>query len=202
MTFKSTLLFAALISLSAASCKQNDSPAAGDHGGIPDSVTVDLATAKKYVQNYESHAGHPDMTPEDIKERKPRKPDTRAIWFSKERLQQMITQLDKEGGDGVRFYLITYDNKYDTTATLKPKKPIPPSKYWGYNTLLMVSTKDSTVNNKKLHFDYYNYATVGSETKVKDKKKGFIVTYTPENRGEICPPPANCNEEGATLIQQ
>ena len=198
MKLKSTLLFAALITLSAAACKQNDSTS-GDHfGTIPDSVTVDLAVAKKYVANYASHAGHPDQTEEETAQKKPKKPDTRAIWFDKLRLQQMLAQLEKEGGDGVRFYLITYDNKYDTT--IKHKKPIPPAKYWGYNTLLMVSTKDSTINGKPVHADYYTNTVVDGEARAKNKKKGFIVTFEPENRGELCPPPAKCQDEGATLI--
>lgn len=200
MKLKSTLLFVALITLSAAACKQNDSASGDGHsiGTIPDSVTVDLAVAKKYVANYASHAGHPDQTEEEIAQRKPKKPDTRAIWFDKLRLQQMLAQLEQEGGDGVRFYLITYNNKYDTTV--KHKKPIPPVKYWGYNTLLMVSTKDSTINGKPVHADYYTNTVAGTEIKGKTKKKGFIVTFEPENRGELCPPPANCKDEGATLI--
>lgn len=200
MTFKSTLLFASLISLSAVSCKQTASVTGTENLGdtVPDTVIVDMKTAKEYVYNYSSHAGYVDQTPEEIAQKKQKKPDTRAIWFSKERLQQMLAQLEKEKGSGVRFYLITYNNSYDPAQ--KYKTPPPPEKYWGYNTLMMVSTRDSLVNKDLIHFDYYTDRTVGAEVKGKVKNKGFIVTYTPENRGEICPPPANCNDDGATLI--
>lgn len=202
MKLNFTFLFAVLITLSTASCKQNESASGIDNAAdtIPDSVTVDLKTARRYVANYAPHAGNPDQTEREIAEKVPKKPDTRAIWFDKKRLQQMLAQLEKEKGDGVRFYLITYDNTYDTTK--KSDKPVPPSKYWGYNTLLMVSTKDSLINGKKVHADYYTDTVVGGEPKSKTKKRGFIVTYVPENRGELCPPPASCKDEGADLLDK
>ena len=160
---------------------------------ITESDQVDLKTARRYVKNYEVHAGYVD----DEKEPGVKKPDTRCIWFSKERLQAMLGKLDKEGGDGVRFYLIAYDKKYDTTATGKNRPVPPPPAYWGYNTLLMVSTKDSAANNAVLHRDYFTDGPAAAQA----KQRGFIVTFVPENRGELCPPPANCSDDGALLLK-
>jgi hypothetical protein len=60
----------------------------------------------------------------------------------------------------------------------------------------MVSTFDTVVvrDGKKdtLHWDYY-YNRIG--------RQGGIITATPENQGELCPPPTPCSAEGATLLQ-
>ncbi|MBB5620525.1 hypothetical protein HDE69_001574 [Pedobacter cryoconitis] len=206
MKLKFTILFTALIAVAAVGCKQKETTAKGTATSkdltIPDSVLVDVRTAREYVNNYAAHAGFVDPTEEEERERKPKKPDTRCVWFSKERLQQMLDKLEKEDGDGVRFYMSTYNKKYDTTLVGR-KTLIPEKKYWGYNTLLMVSTKPVKTDNGILHFDYYENI-VNEEDAVhkneKSKKPGFIVTFVPENRGELCPPPATCATVGATLI--
>lgn len=152
-----------------------------------DNLSYELA--KKYVKNYEKHAGFVDsMFNENTPENGVKKlPDTRAIWFGIDRLEAMVKKIKAEGGDGVRFYLATYDNLYpkDFKEGYTPER-----NYWGYNTLVMVSTKDSI---GKFHRDYY--------TNVKESK-GFILTVEsePENRGELCPPPVDCRPIGATLI--
>ncbi|WP_158800052.1 hypothetical protein [Pedobacter sp. L105] len=199
-----TLIFVAVTLMNLTACKQNkqDATVKGtttvSPDPIPDSVLVDYPTAKKYVGNYASHAGFVDDKagyPSVAK-----RPDTRCIWFSKERLKQMVTTLESEGGDGVRFYLITYDNQYNKTAT----KNCPDKQYWGYNTLLMVSTKDSIINKTAvhpdtLHQDYYTNEVVAAK-RGSVKKPGFIVGATPSNRGELCPPPSACPPTGATLL--
>ncbi|HEY9194607.1 MAG TPA: hypothetical protein VIM77_00020, partial [Mucilaginibacter sp.] len=88
------------------------------------------------------------------------------------------------------FYYSTYDSTYKASF----KGHIPARQYWGYNTLIMVSTKDSL---KQFHQDYYYARPTGNPTGV---AQGFIVNTVPENRGEQCPPPANCYSIGATLI--
>lgn len=207
MKLKFTILFTALIAVSVVACKQKETTAEGatttSKGAIiPDSVLVDVRTAREYVNNYASHAGFVDPTEEEERARKPKKPDTRCVWFSKTRLQQMLNKLEKEDGDGVRFYMITYNKKYDTTLVGR-KTLVPEKKYWGYNTLLMVSTKPVKTGNEILHFDYYenmvNQQGVAQKN-AKSEKPGFIVTFVPENRGELCPPPATCEFEGATLL--
>lgn len=198
-----TLLFAAATLMNLTACNQNKQNAVKDTSSasvdpIPDSVMVDYPTAKKYVGNYASHAGFVDDKAGDPSNAK--RPDTRCIWFSKERLKQMVAALENEGGDGVRFYLITYDNQYDNTKMNKH----PEKQYWGYNTLLMVSTKDSIVNKTSkhpdtLHQDYYTNKIIAAKTGAV-KKPGFIVGATPSNRGELCPPPSACPPTGATLL--
>jgi hypothetical protein len=111
--------------------------------------------------------------------------DTRCVWFSSQQLESLLTRIKTEGGNGVRFYMATYDK--DAAPGINC-----PEKYRDYSTLVMVSTRDSiTPNGDTLHFDYYNKG---------GKLRGGILTTTPENRGEICPPPSNCSADGATLL--
>jgi hypothetical protein len=151
--------------------------------------------AKNYVTNYEKHAGKVDSTYAEKGVNVTKKKDnTRSIWFSAERLQALLDKIKSEKGDGIRFYLATYDTVYNDKVI---GGIIPPRKYWGYNTLVMVSTKDSTNKaNEKFHRDYF------TSTPPKSDKPtlGFIVGGPPENRGELCPPPIKCNATGALLI--
>ena len=165
---------------------------------IPDSVKVPFAIAKHYVNNYAAHAGLVDPDA-GLQGASTIKNDTRCIWFSKERLTQMLQQLDKEEGDGVRFYLMTYDDKYPTKDRIGSYPPPEPD-YWGYNSLLMVSTKDSVANGQTYHRDYYTDQHMPGGAKSK-QKPGFIVGMVPENRGELCPPPSDCFKHGALLLE-
>ena len=167
------------------SCQQSgsDSSAAVDepaHYVIPDSVKVPYREAKHLVDNYAPHAGTVNRGKDSL-------PDTRAIWFELERLEALVRQIRKEGGDGIRFYLATYDDSYPADAQ---GAHVPQRTYWGYNTLLMVSTKDSTVNGRTFHRDYF------TET----HGKGVVLRAEAENRGDICPPPGDCYAEGALLL--
>jgi len=193
MKTKITLLFSAILLVSLAACNQHKETVNDNSKATisMDNDTVDVPTARQYVKNYAVHAGYVDSTGRRGDSTKIH--ETRCIWFSKERLRAIVRKLDRESGDGVRFYLITYNDKYDTTTL--HKTPIPPVPYWGKNTLLMVSTKPSDA----LHIDYYtNHHHRGA----KDINSGFIVGMTPENRGELCPPPANCPQIGATLLAE
>jgi hypothetical protein len=197
------MLFAIAIAFTACQPKQVERiPAitAANSEEIPDSVLVPLAEAKAYVKNYAPKAGFVDSSPEDIAAGQPKKkPDTRCIWFSKERLQAMLDKLEKEEGNGIRFYLAAYDKTYPDVPP-DGSAHQPPKAYWGYNTLIMVSTKpDQNAQGMQINKDYYEDLENGAKTGVA-KKGGFIVKLTPENRGEICPPPANCYDLGATLI--
>lgn len=147
-----------------------------------ESFKIDYATAKRYVANYANHAGYVDQTSSEIQLKAAKKPETRSIWFSKERLQAMLDQLETEKGDGIRFYLATYDNVARADANI-------PTEHLGYNTLLMVSTKDSVAGSETFHRDYYN--TTGAVSTI-----GFV-----ENRGQLCPPPSDCKGIGATLVE-
>lgn len=197
MKKKLTYLFA-VVAIIAASCKPSTSccdidPNSGKPGsGETDTVAVDIA--KEYVKNYAAHAGVVvDSTKSDtlggVK-----KPDTRSIWFSEERLCKMLAQIKKNKGDGIRFYLITYKNHYGPEDHVK-YHPIPPREYWGYNSLIMVSTKDSVApDGKKYHRDYFRSSRKDGD------KDGMIMNVPPENRGELCPPPSDCFSIGALLL--
>lgn len=195
------LPFLTIISISA--CKQKTTEGTNasttDTTVIPDSVIVPVKEAKVYIDNYSTKAGFVDATPEEIAQGKPKKkPDTRCIWFSKDRLQAMLNQLEKEKGNGIRFYLATYDKAY-LEKQAKKSASHPQKEYWGYNTLVMVSTRPAKNDSgQPINKDYYFDIEKGVPTGGKDN--GFIVGMTPENRGELCPPPADCFKEGATLL--
>ncbi|MBD1393345.1 hypothetical protein [Mucilaginibacter glaciei] len=187
MTLKNVLFVLAAGAICLASC-QSKTAEIKTAGINFDNDTLSYQRAKAYVKNYEKHAGTVDSVVNGaIGNKVVKKPDTRAIWFSADRLEALLAKIRKENGDGIRFYLATYDTVYKESLTAH----IPPKKYWGYNTLVMVSTRDSL--GGKFHQDYYGPA------KANGMGGGFIIGATPENRGEICPPPRDCNTIGATL---
>ncbi|MHB8208158.1 hypothetical protein [Mucilaginibacter sp.] len=198
MTIKSALIYLGFAVFGFSSCQQNQHADLTTKVTSLDSDTVSVTVAKTYVNNYAKHAGFVDSIYTDAQLSKVKKiPDSRTIWFGIDRLQAMVNKIKAEGGDGVRFYLATYDTVYSPNGQFSH---IPDRKYWGHNTLVMVSTKDSL---HKFHRDYYgNNIDVTSNSK--SDSKGFIlgVGSTPENRGEMCPPPSNCATIGATLITQ
>lgn len=103
--------------------------------------------------------------------------DTRCIWFSLDQLESFVQRTRAEGGDGVRFYLAAYS--LDSISDFKILED-----YRDHTTLVLVSTKPY---GEKKHVDYY--------------KDGSLLSAIPENQGELCPPPSNCIEEGATLLE-
>jgi hypothetical protein len=162
---------------------------------IIDTDSLSYERAKQYVKNYEIHAGTVDSNYNQGNFAKTKKkPNTRCIWFSADRILALAQKIKDEGGDGIRFYLASYDTVY--TPKFNGRKP--PRDYWGYNTLVMVSTKDS-VNKVAEHF-HRDYYTNGKVTP--GKPTGFILGGVPENRGELCPPPKDCGQVGATLLPQ
>jgi hypothetical protein len=178
---RNILCATALVILFMSACTERQAPQNAVKTAIPDSDLLSYKVAKKYVQNYAAHAGFVKRLTKDSL------PDTRCIWFSAERLRALADRVEQEKGDGVRFYLSTYDKEY-----IDKKQPHQPEKaYWGYNTLIMVSTQYINGN----HVDYYT-----DSINATPRGHGFIVMTVPENRGELCPPPANCNDIGATLL--
>lgn len=186
------LAIAVLVALFMNACTQRHggSSAGKAERAVIDSDTISYLEAKKYVANYGPRAGIVKrVTNVDNKINVDTLPDTRCIWFSVERIRALADQIEKEKGDGIRFYLSTYDKVY-----VGEKHPHdPPKIYWGYNTLIMVSTQYLDGN----HVDYY-----GTSIKNDRKRTGFIIMADPENRGELCPPPANCKSIGATLLDE
>lgn len=190
MNLNSKLITLAIAALCLSACQNKHVEASKDNNVKDNMDTLSLQVAKTYVGNYAKRAGTVDssFTEEGISKIK-KLPNTRAIWFSVERLKALVEKVEAEGGDGIRFYFATYDSTYND----KSKGHTPPRSYWNHNTLVMTSTKDSL---KEYHRDYYNDKKLGSNGGI----NGFIIGTTPENRGEMCPPPANCNDVGALLI--
>ncbi|TDO23881.1 hypothetical protein [Pedobacter duraquae] len=108
-------------------------------------------------------------------------PNTRTIWFSFERIENLYKRLKydrdtmKYGTDGIRIYFAKYPKEY------APGHAHP---HAGQNTILFVSTKDSL--QKKYHRDYYTQSP-------------RPIPLTPENKGELCPP-GDCPGNGALLL--
>src|SRR5690606_5659285 len=148
---------------------------------IPDSVKVPLTEARMLVANYAPYAGEVVVAPGDTTS------NTRAAWFSLERLQALVAQIDAEGGDGIRFYLARYNDTYPEGSA----KHIPPREYWGRNTLLMVSTRAAqNAQGSPIHQDYYD--DVASAT----QSVGPIIMAEIENDAGMCPPAC----DGADLL--
>ncbi|SFW88666.1 hypothetical protein [Chitinophaga sancti] len=210
MNIPVAIITIAMVAMTMTACQSKQSPSIpeDDHKGVStnnllDKDTISVEFAKMYVKNYASRAGKIPVDPSDCDacdtesiDGRPHKmgSNTRTVWFSASRLKALVDQLEAEGGDGIRFYFASYDstyNKYDSSHTHIPERP-----YWNRNTLVMVTTRDSTRNDSIFHWDYFNNdprGTVG---------KGRIVLAAAENRGELCPPPATCKSVGALLITQ
>lgn len=130
-------------------------------------------TARRLVKNYDAKA-------DSVTKDKKKYPDSRCIWFSLVQLQELVANISKEKGDGVRFYLAAYDKT--TQSDIKINEA-----YLDYTTLVMVSTYPD--GNGK-HFDYY----------VDRTKQGAMFMANPQNQGELCPPPEKCDNIGAYLL--
>lgn len=138
--------------------------------------TISDVTARQMVKNFDGRAHH-------FKKGGIILPDTRCVWFNIDQLRALVNRVDKEKGDGIRFYLAAYDSV--KMPALSKVKDI----YLNYGTLVMVSTRADSAGR---HIDYYK--------NLLGQKKGVIITAVPENQGELCPPPAHCSATGATLL--
>jgi len=189
------LFYLAFSAICFAACTSKEQETTSETPVLRELIPVDSAT--QYIANYAPHAGTAVATIDTVINGKRTKlvvesPNSRAIWFSLKQLKGFVEKLEKEKGDGVRFYFATYNKNYPNGAVDKPKQ-----EYWGHNTLVMVSTKRDSIGKRIIHQDYYVPA---GGFKPKDFKKGFIVGNPPENRGEMCPPPKACDSVGAELI--
>ncbi len=146
------------------------------------SHSVPVDTAKAWVQNYgkwlrSKNAELAEQVQADGKT--VALPNSRSVWFSVEQLEKLLARIKAEEGDGIRFYFATY-GKMQSSVDSCTKLPFD---YSNLNTLLMVPTK----RDGCIHRDAYG-------------SRNSITTMDIENKGEICPPPADCGNKGATLI--
>lgn len=184
----------ALLALIISAC--NESPKT-DHDASP-AVTaqapmltgkVDTSTAKRWVARFKprSHKFKDNLG------------DTRCVWFSKEQLKALLNRVDSiKDGDGIRFYMATYDSIPQKGFNyFKPE-------YANYSTLVMVTTRKGSGLLANKHMDYYKDETklLNGKKVIDAKRSGVIMSASPENQGELCPPPAKCDTQGATLLQQ
>ncbi len=123
------------------------------------------------VANYAPRAGFVKRDGREL-------PNSRTVWFDLQRLRGMVDQIEADGGDGIRVYFAAYDDSY---AAGRQEEDTPPREYWGYNTLLLVPTRDSTAGGQRYHQDYFS--TTGDSTII--------------NRGLLCPP--DCADRPALL---
>jgi hypothetical protein len=186
--------FLALIVLIVSACNQAPKT---DHDAAPQASAgapmltgkVDTSTAKRWVARFKprSHKFKGNYG------------DTRCVWFGKEQLKALLNKVDSiKEGDGIRFYLATYDS-----IPQKGFNYFRPE-YANYSTIVMVTTRKGTGLLANKHIDYYKDETKLLNGKIVTDAKhgGVIVTASPENEGELCPPPAKCNTQGATLLEQ
>jgi hypothetical protein len=183
-----TIALAVLATMSFYACTQKPqaptTPTAPSIVLDPDTISVDSAI--KYVANFGKNTNDSIPGEENLGKKKS---NTRCIWFSIDRLDSLVKKIKKEKGDGIRFYLAAYNKKYDPKGL-----NTPPKDYWGHSTLIMVSTYlDKASGN---HNDYYKGSPLANGS------GGGIFTTTPENRGELCPPPVTCKSIGATLFDK
>jgi len=170
-------IFAALAIVACKPQNNNNVQASADAELLKGSISD--STARRLVKNFGGRA-------HSIKHGGIIRPDTRTVWFSKEQLRELINRIDSEKGDGIRFYLAAYD------SVKKPDTKKINDAYMNYATLIMVSTRYDSLN--QVHADYYKNLTGAGG------KNGGIIMATPENQGELCPPPATCAKSGATLL--
>lgn len=145
------------------------------------SVPVD--TARAWVKNYERwlQANNAERVRQVLPDGKTAEiPNSRSVWFSIEQLEKLVNRIKAEDGDGIRFYFARYGDNMRSGVDSCTQKPY---NYSNITTLLMVPTKRKDC----MHQDYYN-GTSG------------VTSMDIENKGEMCPPPADCTVRGATLI--
>ncbi len=168
---KIPLICLALAAISITACTNNkQETVTSNNNKLVDTLTLDEAWL--YVHNFNKFANLIDSATKE--------PNTRAIWFSKERLEAILKRLNDDDGDGVRFYYATYSKFGDREV----------QKTLAHNTLVISSTYlDGTI-----HRD--SYWKKGG----RNGAKGFLIGAPPENRGEMCPPPKACDSVGAMLL--
>jgi len=153
------------------------------HGtnGVTSSVPTD--TARTWVSNYQNwlKSHNALFTTQNLQDGTTAEtPNSRTVWFSVEQMEKIVNKTKAAGGDGIRFYFARYNSQPSFINECTGEK----LNYSGMNTLLMVPTKKDNCSHRDLT-DY----------------PGTLEDAAPiENRGEICPPPANCNSIGATLL--
>ncbi|MFC3198236.1 hypothetical protein ACFOET_11495 [Parapedobacter deserti] len=162
-----------------------DTQALGIYTAVPDPFKVSVEDAYRMVANYAPRAGYVVHDGDSL-------PNTRAVWFSAERLKFILEQLEIDGGDGIRMYFAAYDDSYDGG----PGTGAPPPAFWGHNTLLLVPTRDSVAGGTTYHRDYFFAG--GSGLSVPMSAAMLAAPSEIENRGNVCPP--LCNDD-PTLLQ-
>ncbi len=102
---------------------------------------------------------------------------TKSVWFSLDRVEDLLMLLHEDHlnnlkTNGIRIYFGQYPADYDS-----------PKEWAGRDTILFVSTyEDGNINR-----DYFRHI----------RKKEPILPF---NKGEICPPPSDCGNNGSLLL--
>ncbi|QJB31804.1 hypothetical protein HF329_10915 [Chitinophaga oryzae] len=172
----------------AVSCQQNSQPASQSASGPLSRITspISIDTAKEYIQRFGEDRAKPMGIPVN-----PKSPlvvhstDTRCIWFGIDELKMLLSEVeDSAKANGIRFYFATYDSVYSNTDIVQKE-------HWNRTTLILVSTRDTTIDGKPINADFYGDS----------KHKGLLRIGGIANHGEMCPPPPDCHATGAYLLQ-
>jgi hypothetical protein len=93
------------------------------------------------------------------------KPDSLSLWYSVEELEQFLSDIKSQNGDGVRMYFAVYPNETEST---KGKD--------GRQSIVMVATRSKEEENGDLtHKDMY----------ITENGKPVVMAY---NMSNYCPP--------------
>ncbi|SEL76077.1 hypothetical protein [Parapedobacter koreensis] len=184
---KKVLLYSVipLLALSACQPANDSSSALTAHEHLPDSMIIPVVAGREMVHNYnqKQRGSLQTSTPDSLQ--------TQFVWIALDALEGLIDDAKKVGSDGVRIYFATYGTKEETLSYPEI------SDHAGMNTLVFVPTIDTVVAGRHIHWDHYIHQfTPQGKWRDLDEKVGVM------NRGGICPPPRNCNIEGATLLSK
>lgn len=98
------------------------------------------------------------------------KPDTKAIWYSRDHVAQWLSEIDKNGADGMRVYFGTQGDTED---------------YPGQTCLLMVLTKKDEVTGVHTDFTIEEEADFNDRSINKNEDSNLKRDF---NTGAPCPP--------------
>jgi hypothetical protein len=178
------LLIACLLAGTLYSCKQSSNTAyqslAVAASPLTNPGTIPYAFAQKIVINYHNHVGnlqgHDGVVVLDPTTQRPL-PNSRAVWVSLERLNEIVHQLDIDSlqnhvTDGVRIYLGTF---IDNPTTPETGDNNLDASCYDRNTLIFVSTKTSkNASGAAIHLDYIPSGFTGKPG------DGFCFTNVPD----------------------
>ena len=110
------------------------------------------------------------------------KEDSLSVWYSVEELEEFLTKVKENGGDGIKMYFGAYD-----------KEHAPQPLYADRQTVVLVATRAKETANGEVNKDLY----------ISNESGNTILAY---NAGSICPPMCRPNDDfgsiGITIVDK